>query len=95
LPESPTTFQLFSTLDGAVVAESLMLTGYDNCWMSIKLRDIKTRVIKEKDGSYAIACSALGVYSVGETLTEAKKNFAEALELHLSALKEKAIQAVA
>jgi predicted RNA binding protein YcfA (HicA-like mRNA interferase family)/predicted RNase H-like HicB family nuclease len=72
-----------------------MLTGYDNCWMSIKLRDIKTRVIKEKDGSYAIACSALGVYSVGETLTEAKKNFAEALELHLSALKEKAIQAVA
>jgi predicted RNase H-like HicB family nuclease len=63
--------------------------------MSIKLRDIKTRVIKEKDGSYAIACSALGVYSVGETLTEAKKNFAEALELHLSALKEKAIQAVA
>jgi predicted RNase H-like HicB family nuclease len=63
--------------------------------MSIKLRDIKTRVIKEKDGCYAIACSALGVYSVGETLTEAKKNFGEALELHLSALKERAIEAVA
>jgi len=63
--------------------------------MSIKLRDVQTRVIKEKDGSYAIACSALGVYSVGETLAEAKRNFGEALELHLSALKEKAIEAVA
>jgi len=56
--------------------------------MSIKLRDIKTRVIKEKDSSYAIVCSALGVYTVGDTLTEAKKNFEDALELHLSALKE-------
>ena len=63
--------------------------------MSIKLRDVQTRVIKEKDGSYAIACSALGVYSVGRTLAEAKRNFEEALELHLSALKEKAIEAVA
>jgi predicted RNase H-like HicB family nuclease len=63
--------------------------------MSIKLRDIKTRVIKEKDGSYAIACSALGVYTVGDTLAEAKKNFEDALELHLSALKERAIEAVA
>jgi len=63
--------------------------------MSIKLRDIKTKVIKEKDGSYAIACSALGVYTVGENLTEAKKNFEDALELHLSVLKERAIEAVA
>ena len=63
--------------------------------MSIKLRDIKTRVIKEKDGSYAIACSALGVYTVGDTLAEAKKNFEDALELHLSALKERTIEAVA
>jgi len=63
--------------------------------MSIKLRDIKTKVIMEKDGSYAIACSALGVYTVGETLSEAKKNFEAALELHLSALKERAIEAVA
>jgi predicted RNase H-like HicB family nuclease len=63
--------------------------------MSIKLRDVQTRIIKEKDGSYGIACSALGVYSVGKTLTEAKRNFEEALELHLSALKEKAIEAVA
>ena len=63
--------------------------------MSIKLRDVQTRIIKEKDGSYAIACSALGVYSVGKTLTQARRNFEEALELHLSALKEKAIEAVA
>ena len=63
--------------------------------MSIKLRDVNTRVIKEEDGSYAIACSALGVYTVGETLDDAKKNFEEALELHLSAVREKAIEAVA
>jgi predicted RNase H-like HicB family nuclease len=54
--------------------------------MSVKLRDIKTRVIQEKDGSYAIACSALGVYTVGDDLAEAKKNFEDALELHLSAI---------
>lgn len=64
-------------------------------WMSIKLRNVKTKVIKERDGSYAIACSALGVYSVGETLDAARKNFEEALELHLSAVREKAIEAVA
>ncbi len=63
--------------------------------MSIKLRDIRTRVIKEKDGSYAIACSALGVYTVGKTLVEARRNFKEAVELHLAALREKAIEAVA
>ncbi len=63
--------------------------------MSIKLRDVKTRIIKERDGSYAIACSALGVYTVGETLDIAKANFRDALELHLSAVREKAIQAVA
>ena len=62
--------------------------------MSIKLKDIQTKIIKEKDGSYAISCSALGVYTVGETLEEARKNFKEALELHLSVLKEKAIEAV-
>ncbi len=63
--------------------------------MSIKLRDVKTRIIKEEDGSYAIACSALGVYTIGETLDIAKRNFEEALELHLSAVREKAIEAVA
>ncbi|MDG6972754.1 MAG: type II toxin-antitoxin system HicB family antitoxin [Nitrososphaerota archaeon] len=63
--------------------------------MSIKLRDVKTKIIREKDGSYAIACSALGVYAVGNTLDQARLSFEEALELHLSALKEKAIEAVA
>jgi len=63
--------------------------------MSIKLKDVQTRIIKEKDGSYAIACSALGVYSVGKTMVEAKRNFEKALELHLSVLREKAIEAVA
>lgn len=63
--------------------------------MSIKLRDVHTRIIKEKDGTYGIACSALGVYTVGNTLGEARRNFEEALELHLSVLREKAIEAVA
>jgi predicted RNase H-like HicB family nuclease len=62
--------------------------------LSIKLKDIQTKIIKEKDGSYAISCSALGVYTVGETLAEARKNFKQALELHLSVLKERAIEAV-
>ena len=63
--------------------------------MSIKLKEVQTKVIKEKDGSFGTACSALGVYSVGDTLPEAKRNFEEALELHLSVLREKAIEAVA
>lgn len=63
--------------------------------MSIRLRDVRTRIVKESDASYAIACSALGVYSVGKTLNQAKRNFEDALELHLSAMKEKAIEAVA
>jgi predicted RNase H-like HicB family nuclease len=54
-----------------------------------KLRDIRTEVFQERDGSYAIACSALGVYSVGKTLREAKRNFEEALDLHLSVVREK------
>ena len=62
--------------------------------MSIKVKDVQTKIIQEKDGSYAIACSALGVYSVGRTLKEAKKNFEQALDLHLSVLKQKAIEAV-
>ena len=62
--------------------------------MSIKLKDVQTKIIKEKDGSYAMACSASGVYSVGKTLEEARKKFKQALDLHLSVLKEKAIEAV-
>ena len=54
--------------------------------MPVKIWNLQTRVIKDKDGTYAIACSALGVYSVGKTLEEAKKSSAQALGLHLSVL---------
>ena len=30
--------------------------------LALKLRDIKTEVIREKDGSYAVVCSALHVF---------------------------------
>lgn len=62
--------------------------------MSVKIKDIKTKIIKD-DGSYAIACSALGVYSTGKNLKDAKKNYLKALELHLSVLREKATEAIA
>lgn len=62
--------------------------------MSVKLKDIKTKVIKEDDGSYSITCSALGVYSTGKNMQEAKKNFLKALRLHLSVLKEKATETI-
>jgi len=51
--------------------------------------------MREKDGSYAVVCSALGVYSVGKTLRDAKRNFEEALDLHLSVLREKATKQIA
>lgn len=63
--------------------------------MPIKLRDIRTKVIEEKDDSYAMVCSALGVCSIGETPGEAKKNFEEVLKLHLYALMERAIETAA
>jgi len=62
--------------------------------LSVKIRDIKTKIIKENDGSYSIACSALGVYSTGKNMQEARKNFLRALELHLSVLREKATEAI-
>lgn len=62
--------------------------------MSVKIKDIQTKMIKENDGSYSITCSALGVYSSGTTKQDAKKNFLEALELHLSVLKEKATKVI-
>ena len=58
----------------------------------MKLKDVVTDIIKEKDGSFAVSCSALGVYSVGRTLEAAKTNFEEALTLHLSVLKERALK---
>lgn len=62
--------------------------------MSVKLRDITTKMIKEDDGTYSVTCSALGVYSSGKTKQEAKSNFSNALELHLSMLKEKATKVI-
>ena len=62
--------------------------------MSVKIKNLQTKVIKEKDGTYAVACSALGVYSVGKTLEAAKKSFAEALDLHLSVIREKAVKEI-
>ena len=62
--------------------------------MSVKIKYIKTKVIKEDEGSYSIACSALGVYSTGKNLQDAKKNYLKALELHLSVLRENATEAI-
>ena len=56
----------------------------------MKLKDVKTEVIEEDNGTYSVICSALGVYSVGKTLGEAKRNFQRALDLHLAVVKEKA-----
>jgi predicted RNase H-like HicB family nuclease len=63
--------------------------------LALKLKDVGTEVIQEDNGSYAIVCSALGVYSVGKTLREAKRNFKQALDLHLSVLREKATKEIA
>jgi predicted RNase H-like HicB family nuclease len=63
--------------------------------MSVKVKDVKAKVIKEDDGSYSIACSALGVYSTGKTLQGAKKNYLKAIKLHLSILKDKATESIA
>ncbi|MBI5860014.1 MAG: hypothetical protein HZB73_04890 [Nitrosarchaeum sp.] len=62
--------------------------------MSVKIKDIKTKVIKEDEGSYSITCSALGVYGTGKNLQDAKKNYLKALELHLFVLREKAIESI-
>ena len=59
-----------------------------------RIRQVDVDIISEKDGSFAIACSALGVYAVGNTVSEAKKDFLEALDLHLSALRENAIRSL-
>ena len=50
--------------------------------MRLKHKDIVTEVIRAKDGRLGVSCSALGVYSVGKTLDEAKRTFEEALNLH-------------
>jgi predicted RNase H-like HicB family nuclease len=58
--------------------------------MALKLKDVRTEIIREDNGTYAVVCSALGVYSVGKTLKDARRNFERALDLHLSVLREKA-----
>jgi predicted RNase H-like HicB family nuclease len=60
-----------------------------------RIKQVEVEAIKEKDGSYAIACSTLGVYTVGQTLAEAKRNFFEALDLHLSVIREQARKSLA
>ncbi|SMH72510.1 protein of unknown function [Candidatus Nitrosotalea okcheonensis] len=62
--------------------------------MSVKVKDVKAKIIKEDDGTYSIACSALGVYSTGKNLQDAKKNYLKAVRLHLSVLREKATEAI-
>lgn len=62
--------------------------------MSVKVKDVKAKVIREDDGSYSIACSALGVYSTGKNLQDAKKNYLKAVRLHLSVIKEKATESI-
>lgn len=63
-------------------------------YMSVKLKDVKAKIIKEEDGTYSIACSALGVYSTGKNLHDAKKNYLQAVKLHLSVLKDKATESI-
>ena len=59
-----------------------------------RIREIDVDVISEKDGSFAIACSALGVYAIGDTLREAREDFLEALDLHLEALRANAVKSL-
>jgi len=60
----------------------------------VKIKDIQTKMLKEDDGTYSVTCSALGIYSSGRTIKEARSNFYDALELHLSVLKEKATKVI-
>lgn len=62
--------------------------------METLVKSLKVRVFQEKDRSWAAACSALGVYATGRTLAELKKNFAEALDLHLNVVRQKAVAAI-
>ena len=59
-----------------------------------RIREVDVDILREKDGSFAIACSALGVYAVGSTISEARKDFVEALDLHLSVLRANAVKSI-
>ncbi len=58
------------------------------------IQDLTVRVFQEKDGSWAAACKELGVYATGATREQVRKNFAEALDLHLDVIREQAVAAV-
>ncbi|HII53735.1 TPA: hypothetical protein HA316_02780 [Candidatus Micrarchaeota archaeon] len=60
----------------------------------IKIKDFEVEVLAEDDGSYSIACSELGVYGVGKTLSEAKNDFLTVLDLHLDVLRRQAVNAL-
>ncbi len=63
--------------------------------MSVKIKDVKAKIIREDGGSYSIACSTLGVYSTGKNLQDAKKNYLKAIKLHLTVLRDKATKSIA
>lgn len=63
--------------------------------VKLGLKDFQVDVFRESDGSWAASCSSLGVYTVGKSLAEVKKNFAEALDLHLEAIRSNAIASFA
>lgn len=58
----------------------------------IKMKNIATIMIKENNESYSVMCSALGVYGIGKTKQDAKKNFTDALDIHLAILRKKALE---
>jgi predicted RNase H-like HicB family nuclease len=62
--------------------------------MVLKLKKVRTEIIREDNGTYAVVCSALGVYSVGKYLRDTRRNFERALDLHLSVLREKATRSL-
>jgi len=63
--------------------------------MATKIRQVEVQVFREDDGTYAAACSALGVYAVGKTVADVKRNFAAALDLHLGSIREMARKSLA
>ena len=56
--------------------------------------DFVASIFREQSGSYSIACSSLSVYTTGKTFAEARRNFKEALNLHFSVLRDKAVEAL-
>jgi len=57
--------------------------------MMVGPRCVQTRQSAPANNTCDKTFFCLGVYSVGRTLKEAKRNFRDALDLHLSVLREK------